>query len=220
MTSARNQSSGRRQKGRIAAYPELCRKCAVTHRRAGPGRCDPCADFAFDEGILCDLTRSVQRYDAFACHAFRPWRLSPAWNVEAPPDDPKPDALSSSDSYKYQHALALQKIRSDPDGVYVHLAYHLAWNVAKRKPVFSHPMDARRLIDDAFSACGKEIGGFAGVLWLAPDHIHVRVESDGEKSIDAVVKVLKRVSARALRRVPSLGKGPLWEDAYFAESIG
>jgi REP element-mobilizing transposase RayT len=65
-----------------------------------------------------------------------------------------------------------------------------------------------------------QIGGFAGLLWLAPDHLHVYVESDGEKSIEAVVKVLKRVSAKALLDVSSPERGQPWEEAYFAQTIG
>jgi hypothetical protein len=56
------------------------------------------------------------------------------------------DLLLSSDRFKYRQALAIQRVRSDPDTVNVDLKYHLAWNVARRKPVFSHPADARRLI--------------------------------------------------------------------------
>jgi REP element-mobilizing transposase RayT len=200
-------------------YPELCRNCAVPERNAVHDRCDFCRDIALDEGTLCDLTRSVQDPGTFACYAFRPMSgLSLVKNVKDLPDDRKPKVLSSSDSSKYRQALAVQRVRSDPDGVYVHLAYHLAWNVAKRKSLFSHPADARGLIDDAFSACGEEIGGVARVLWLAPDHIYVYVESNGEKSVEAVVKVVRRVSAKALHGLRE--KGRLWEEAYFAQTIG
>ena len=236
MAKAKNPRSGSdpiSQEGRNTTYPELCRKCAVRDGRAVHDRCDFCVDLAFDEGTLCDLTRSVQDCDKFGCYAFRPVsrpRLSPIKSVEDLPDDRKPriskfadDTLLSSDRFKYQHALAVQRIRSDPDSVNMDLKYHLAWNVARRKPVFSLPADAHRLIDNAFSACGEQIGGIASVLWLAPDHVHVYVESDGEKSIETIVKVLKRVSSQALRApdVSSSGKGRIvWEKAYFAETIG
>jgi len=230
MAKARVPQSGSdaiSQEGRHTTYPELCQKCVVRDDRTVHDRCDFCVDFAFHEGNLCDVTRMAQDRDKFRCYAFRPTsrrRLSLAESV-AVPDDQKPlisgfadNTLLSSDRFKYQHALAVQRIRSDPDSVNVDLKYHLAWNVARRKPVFSQPADGRRLIDDAFSACGKKIGGFASVLWVAPDHIHVYVESDGEKSIDAIAKVLKRVSAEALRDVRR--KGGLWEGAYYAQTIG
>ncbi|MGD0488649.1 MAG: transposase [Syntrophorhabdales bacterium] len=221
------------QEGRNTAYPELCRKCAVRDGGAVHDRCDFCVDLAFDESTLCDLTRSVQDCDKFGCYAFRPVsrpRLSPIKSAEDLPDDQKPwtstfadDALLSSDRFKYRYALAVQGVRNDPDSVNVDLKYHLAWNVARRKSVFSLSADAHRLIDNAFSACGEQIGGNASVLWLAPDHVHVYVESDGEKSIETIMKVLKRVSSQALRasNVSSSGKGRIkWEKAYFAQTIG
>ena len=191
---------------------------------------------AFDEDILCDLTRSVQDCNGFGYYAFRPVSRPGRSSVKSvddmsddqtlritPRDD---DLLHSSDRSKYRQALAIQRVRSDPDSVNVDLTYHLAWNAAHRKPVFSHPADARRLIDDVFSACGKQIGGFASVLWLAPDHLHVYFETDGERSIETVVKVLKRVSSQALRTHLARGAsssrkgGLVWEGAYFAETIG
>ena len=220
------------QEGRHTTYPELCQKCLVRDDRTVHDRCDFCVDFAFHESNLCDLTRMAQDCDKFRCHAFRPTsrrRLSPAERV-AMPDDQKPlisgfadNTLLSSDRFKYQHALAVQRIRSDPDSVNVDLKYHLAWNVARREPVFSQPAAARHLIDNVFSGCGEQIGGIAAALWLAPDHVHVYVNVDGEKSIETVVKVLKCVSSRALRAsdVSSSAKGRIaWEDAYFAETIG
>ena len=235
MAKAKNPRIGSKQisrEGRHTTYPELCRKCAVRDGRTIHDRCDFCIDLAFDEGNLCDLTRSVQEWGNFDCYAFRPAskpRLSMIESVEVP-DDRKPltskfvdDTLLFSDRFKYRHALAVQKIRSDPDSVNMDLKYHLAWNVARRKPVFLPPADARRLIDNAFSVCGEQIGGIANVLWLAPDHVHVHVESNGEKSIETVVKVLKRVSSQALRAsdVSSSRKGRIvWEKAYFVETIG
>ena len=132
-------------------------------------------------------------------------------------------AVLSSDRFMYQQALAVQKVRNDPESVNVDLKYHLAWNVARRQPVFSQPAETRRIIDNALSTCGEQIGGIAAVLWLAPDHVHVYVESDGEKSIEMIVKVLKRMSSHALctSDVSFSGKGRMvWEKAYFAETIG
>ena len=235
MAKARNPRLGSdpiSQEGRKTGYPEPCRKFAVPVRKSIQRGCYFCVDLAFDEGILCDLTRSVQDCDKFACYAFEPVlrpRLSSVERVEDLPNDQKPwitfgdEALFSPDRFKFRHALAVQGVRSDPDSINVDLKYHLAWNAARRKAVFSPPADARRLIDNPFSTCGKPIGGIAGVLWLAPDHVHVYVESDGEKSIETIMKVLKRVSSQALRasNVSSSGKGRIkWEKAYFAQTIG
>ena len=70
------------------------------------------------------------------------------------------------------------------------------------------------------------MGGFSYLLWLAPDHIHLYVESDGNVSPDNMAKELKRLSeAPILERLPdhkpsSDAKTGLWDEAYFVETIG
>ena len=213
-------------------YPQLCRKCDARDGRTIPHRCDLCTDLAFDERVLCDLTRSVRNCEDFACHAFRRLsrsRLSSVRSIDDRSDDQKsPTTPFGVDAYrlKYREVLAIQRLRIDPDSVSVDLKYHLAWNVAHRKPIFDRSSDNRVIIDEVFVACGDSIGGSASVLWLAPDHIHVYFESDGEKSIETVVKVLKRVSLQGLRarhapEVSSSRKnGVVWDKAYFSETIG
>jgi REP element-mobilizing transposase RayT len=213
-------------------YPQLCRKCDARDGGTIPDRCDLCTDLAFDERILCDLTRDVQSCEDFVCHAFRHLsrsRLSSVRSVDDGSDDQKPPTTPfgvDADRLKYREALAIQRLRTDPDSVSVDLKYHLAWNVAHRKPIFDRSSDNRVIIDEVFVACGDSIGGSASVLWLAPDHIHVYFESDGEKSIETVVKVLKRVSLQGLRarlapEVSSSRKNRVvWDKAYFSETIG
>jgi REP element-mobilizing transposase RayT len=61
---------------------------------------------------------------------------------------------------------------------------------------------------------------------LAPDHVHVYLESDGEKSIETIVKEVKRLSeitvvARDSDEVQNTAAGNyLWDRAYFVETIG
>ncbi len=136
------------------------------------------------------------------------------------------EALLNSDRLKYQRALAVQRLERDPDAVYTELKYHLAWNVAARRPIFIDSADAFDAIHNAFFTCGARVGGFAGLLWLAPDHIHVYVESDGEKSVEEIARYMKRISAEVLREAPgkptSLRKAALriWDKAYFSETLG
>ena len=213
-------------------YPQLCRKCDALGRRTIPDRCDLCRDLAFDERVLCYLTRSVQNCEDFTCRAFRPLSRSRVPSVRSV-DDRSDDQKSATtpagvdaDHLKYREALAIQRLRTDPTSVSVDLKYHLVWNAAHRKPIFVRPSDDRAIIDEVFVACGDRIGGSASVLWLAPDHIHVYFESDGEKSIETVVKVLKRVSLQAFRagltpEVSSSRKNRMaWDKAYFGETIG
>ena len=70
------------------------------------------------------------------------------------------------------------------------------------------------------------IGGYAGLLWLASDHIHVSVESDGEKSPEAMVHELKRLSREVIlsefqdiKAMLETGVD-LWDEAYFVETLG
>jgi REP element-mobilizing transposase RayT len=120
----------------------------------------------------------------------------------------------------------LQKLQRDPDRVYIELKYHLAWNVAARKSIFADSPDAFDAVNNEFFTCGSQVGGFARLLWLAPDHIHVYVESDGEKSVEAIVRYLKRISPKALREVSTKPTNLLsvtlqiWDKAYFSETLG
>jgi REP element-mobilizing transposase RayT len=190
---------------------------------------------AFQEAIFCDLNWSVQHWSRFKCYAFRPvakLRLSSVKSAEDATGDQGSvisggdETVLRSDRFKYREALAIQRARVDPDGVNVDIKYHLAWNTPRRKPVFVHSVDTRRVIAEAFSVCGDEVGGLASVLWLAPDHIHIYIESDGEKSLEAIAKELKRASALALRgelNSQGLFSGMarrVWDRAYFAETVG
>ncbi|HSB03577.1 MAG TPA: transposase [Thermodesulfobacteriota bacterium] len=136
------------------------------------------------------------------------------------------EVLLNSDRLKYQRALAVQRLQRDPDMVYRELKYHLAWNVTTRRSIFADSTGAFDAIDNEFSTCGSPLGGLARLFWLAPDHIHVYVESDGEKSVEAIVRYLKRISSKALRETSTKPafflKAVLriWDKAYFSETLG
>ena len=130
------------------------------------------------------------------------------------------------DKVKYQRALALQKLASNPDDVMLEIKYHFAWNVVGRRPAFAEPATTIDFISDTITNCSEEVGGFASLLWLAPDHIHLCVESDGEVSPDNMAQELKRLSeVPILERFRDLISSPdvetgLWDEAYFVETIG
>jgi REP element-mobilizing transposase RayT len=166
----------------------------------------------------------------FECHAFKPVS-TPAVSLvsgarpllDEQKDGAAPagyEALLNSDRFKYRRTLAVQRIQRDPDSVYMELKYHVAWNVVSRKPVFVHPADVVDVIDHAFLDCGELVGGFVSLLWLAPDHIHFYIESDGEKSIDTIAQYLKRVSANALNKTTGGVNRRIWDKVYFAETVG
>jgi len=217
--------------------PEKCQKCQKSYRPGVHNECQFCRDIDFQESNLCDLNRALQALrQRFVCHAFEP-KIRPGLSLvkggRMPSDRQQnkvsPDGcevLLNSDRVKYQRALALQKLQRDPDRVYMELKYHLAWNVASRKSIFADSPDAFDAVNNEFFTCDSQVGGFARLLWLAPDHIHVYVESDGEKSIEAIVRYLKRISSKALREASGkpafLQKAALriWDKAYFSETLG
>ena len=190
----------------------------------------------FPEEILCDLNRNAQSLKGFECFQFQPALRPVALSVigiEAWPEGQKNEAhtdnfqaLLNSDKLQYQRALAVQRLQRNPDAVFLDLKYHLVWNVPARKPLFKNPEDDINSIQDAFSTCDGLAGDVVSVLWLAPDHMHLYVESDGEKSIDAVIRKLKRVSEAAINKNRSKRESfhkadrILWGKAYFVETIG
>jgi REP element-mobilizing transposase RayT len=64
------------------------------------------------------------------------------------------------------------------------------------------------------------------LLCLAPDHVHLYVESDGELSVEEIVHKIKRFSNDVIVEEFSSVKGKLggdtelWDEAYFVETIG
>jgi REP element-mobilizing transposase RayT len=110
--------------------------------------------------------------------------------------------------------------------LFVDFKYHFAWNVIYRKPVFALPANIFDFVSDTFSKCSEMVGGFVDLLWLAPDHLHLYVESDGSNSVETIAQEMKRVSAAAILAEFSDLKASLdaqkdlWDKAYFVESIG
>ena len=65
------------------------------------------------------------------------------------------------------------------------------------------------------------------LLWLAPDHVHLYVESStAEKSAETMIEEIKRYSNKALLEKfidsnEKIDKGSeLWDAAYFIETVG
>jgi putative transposase len=209
----------------------MCGRCDKSHRPFVHVGCNFCRDISFQEKNFCDLNRSVQDINkGFECQAFRPVS-TPAVSLVSgarPLLEDQNDGVTSvgfeellnSDRLKYRRTLAVQRLQGDPDAIYMELKYHVAWNVVSRKPVFVHPVDAIDAIDAVLLNCGEVAGSFVSLLWLAPDHIHIYLESDGEKSVDTIVRHLKRVSAKVLEKTTSGANRRIWDKAYFAETVG
>ena len=216
--------------------PRKCRECVKSSMPLIHSKCDLCKDIGLQEEILCDLNRSVQEPGGFICHAFHPMLKlvrSIAQEVVPLPESPKNDPAGRffrkwlrSDKIGYERALALQKLGRDQDAVLVDLEYHLVWNAIQRTPVFTSPANMSGFIRDVFSSYSELVGGFVSLLWLAPDHLHLYVESNGETSIETIAQEMKHRSSSAILEEfgylkASIGEeNRLWDIAYFAETIG
>ncbi len=219
-----------------APTPPKCLECAKFYRHQPHVTCRVCNDFRLEETLLCDLNRMIQKPDPFHCHAFQPRLHLAGTREDGQPTKSRPTPPRSqlqflrdflkSDKIKYRKALALQKLEQDPDEIIVNLKYHLLWNTAHRRPVFIPPKKYFENVFDLFLGFGELVGGTAALMWLAPDHVHVYVETDGEKPLEAIVKKLKAASSKALleqfqNTKENLTKGGrLWDKAYFVETIG
>lgn len=102
--------------------------------------------------------------------------------------------------------------------------YHLVWCPKYRKKIFETDevrVRAEQLIREICEEYGIEIEE----MEIAKDHIHLLVSFPPKRSISEVVRIIKSISARELfREFPRLKKrlwaGELWEDGYFARTVG
>ena len=216
--------------------PVKCYICAQNNGASAHKKCKLCQDVGFAESILCHLNRSVQNQHDFVCYAFRQKLTVVDKSVAkgASKDVAAADSLREenikrlidSDKSKYKIALAVQRLNRDPDGVFTDLKYHFVWNVMYRWPVFAKSSDYLDFMSDAFYKCSDVVEGYTQLLWLAPDHVHIYVETDGKESVHKIIRKLKAYSGKSiLIKFPNLQEKidynkKLWDEAYFTETIG
>ena len=102
--------------------------------------------------------------------------------------------------------------------------YHLVWCPKYRKKIFADKEireRAKQLIEEISSEYGMEIQE----MEVAGDHVHMLISFPPKYSIGQVVRMIKSISARELfRSFPRIKKrlwaGELWEDGYFARTVG
>ncbi len=216
--------------------PLKCQECGKSQVPRFHRKCHFCRELKFQESVLCDLNRDVQDMTCFQCHAFEPrlTLLSPLENRDRGqlnhlPKQSKGESylrLFRSDKIKYERALAMQKLGRDPEGVYVQVKYHLAWNVKHRMPLFNPINDFISFAHDTFLLCSEKVNGLVSLLYLAPDHVHLYIESDGGLSVEEMGHRIKRISNMAiLEKYPFLRDkfvkdAEIWDEAYFVETVG
>lgn len=217
--------------------PERCQKCAKSTISSGHSNCRFCLDIGIQEEILCYLNRCIQEPAKFECHAFQPiMKLVKRPSTEKtklntghkePLTTESINKFLKSDRIQYKRALALQKLNSDPNGVFLDIKYHLVWNVTHRRPIFKSYSDIFSFVYGTFSKCSELLGGFVSLLWLAPDHVHLYyVDSDGELSVEKIVEEIKQFSRNEIYKELTglkeefLKEIDIWDEAYFSETIG
>lgn len=217
--------------------PIKCQKCAKSVRSMFNSKCDLCKRLEFPEEVLCHLNRCMQDSKNFKCYAFRPMlkvinqsnnKILDVSKCHKEQGHSKGyfDKLPDSDKSKYERALALQKLRDDPDTVIINLKYHFVWNVIYRSPVFDQSTDVVNFIHTSFQECNELVGGFVNLLWLAPDHVHLYVGANGDRSVEEMIQEIKRRSQKAiLSKFAEIknklsGTDKIWDETYFTETIG
>lgn len=102
--------------------------------------------------------------------------------------------------------------------------YHLVWCPKYRKRLFAQS-HIRERCAELFREIADEYEYEIVEMEVAEDHVHIFLSFPPRYSIGDVVRSLKSISARELfKQYPSLKRrlwrGELWEDGYFARTVG
>ena len=103
-------------------------------------------------------------------------------------------------------------------------SYHLVWCPKYRKKIFKRE-EIRERAKQLIGEISEEYGFELIEQEVAEEHVHILLSFPPKRSIGEVVRIIKSISARELfREYPSLKKslwgGELWEDGYFARTVG
>jgi len=103
-------------------------------------------------------------------------------------------------------------------------AYHLVWCPKYRKKIFAED-EVRERAEQLIREICEEYVIDVEEMEVAVDHVHILVSFSPKLAIGDVVRIIKSISARELfREFPQIKKrlwsGELWEDGYFARTVG
>ena len=103
-------------------------------------------------------------------------------------------------------------------------SYHLVWCPKYRKKIFNRD-DVKERAEQLIRAIAEEYGFDIIEMEISIEHVHLLISFPPKRSIGEVVRIIKSISARELfREFPSLKRrlwsGQLWEDGYFARTVG
>jgi len=166
----------------------------------------------------------IRDKDSFDCHAFRP-KLSVVNRddtEQSQTEEAGENTESMSQREKWFKAYAVQQLEMNPDLIYANLRYHVVFSTVQRTKLFSHQDFAR--IDEIFHLAKFPFENTnVHLLCLAPDHIHLYVDSSPDYSLDKIIDVVMESSEQEIAiQFSELQKSSnsLWERAYFLEGIG
>ena len=113
-------------------------------------------------------------------------------------------------------------LRRTPHAVYDTL-YHLVWSPKYRRDVLQGEIQQR--VQELFADIAEQYDITIEEMEVSPDHIHIFCSFPPRYSIAQVVTRFKSLSARAIfREFPRIKRrlwgGELWEDGYFARTVG
>ena len=118
---------------------------------------------------------------------------------------------------KWFKAYAVQQLGMNPDLIYANLRYHVVFSTVPRTKLFSH-QDFEQ-IDSIFRHAGFPFENTdIHLLCLAPDHIHLYIDSSPDYSLDEIINAVMESSEQEIAvQLPDLQKSSnsLWERAYF-----
>ena len=102
--------------------------------------------------------------------------------------------------------------------------YHLVWCPKYREKIFERE-DIKERAEQLIGEICAEYGFEIVEMELSVDHVHILVSFAPKHSIGEVVRIIKSISARELFREfrslkRQLWSGQLWEDGYFARTVG
>ena len=103
-------------------------------------------------------------------------------------------------------------------------SYHLVWCPKSRKKIFERE-ELRERAGQLIQEISEEYGFDIIEMEVSVEHIHILISFPPRLSIGEVVRIIKRNIGRGMfREFPSLRKrlwaGELWEDGYFARTVG
>ena len=206
--------------------PNLCQECHKQHNSTLVKECRLCSDLQSPERILCNLVRNeIRDKDSFECHAFRP-KLSMVNRddtEQSQTEEASENAEGMSQKEKWFKAYAVQQLQMNPDLIYANLRYHVVFSTVQRTKLFSH-QDFERIDNIFYQAEFPFENTNVHLLCLAPDHIHLYIDSSPDYSLDEIVNAVMAYSEREIPiQLPESqqnSRKALWERDYFLEGIG